>query len=389
MWDQCAHIERLASSAMTLLARRVDEAGKWRGEGFRRRPSRSRLTCGNVGVGAAGDARHVQERRRAAEDGAGDARAAGLSAAKAKLVSKAAKVAPGCEDGAVGVGDEGAAGEGAEGGVAGEGVGRYRRHARTDQKERSFREYTDDEGAWVLHARGPVEAGQAFRDAITPIIDRYFKEKRTPKDREPREAYAFDALIELAKRQRPADAEKKSSGRYLGLIRAESKRCSAGTSKATRSARSPGSARSRCASPGSSSATRSCKLVITKGVDVANVTHLGRSSTIAQQVRVVVAFPECTRLGCTRTQRLENDHRHGWTKTHTTRLDESDPLCDHDHDLKTYFGWALVEGTGNVPWSHPTTPTTPRTNRSRVAAGPTSLASRTPTSSISPTTTIL
>ena len=51
------------------------------------------------------------------------------------------------------------------------------------------------------------------------------------------------------------------------------------------------------------------KLVITKGVDVANVTHLGRSVTVAQQVALWWQSPECTRLGCTRTQRLENDHR--------------------------------------------------------------------------------
>src|SRR5262249_29831222 len=88
-------------------------------------------------------------------------------------------------------------------------------------RERSLREYTDEEGAWVLHARGPLEAGQAFRAAITPIIDRYFKVKREPEQREPREAYAFDALIELARGQTPVAPAKKSSGRYLGLIRAD------------------------------------------------------------------------------------------------------------------------------------------------------------------------
>src|SRR4029077_20335413 len=63
------------------------------------------------------------------------------------------------------------------------------------------------------------------------------------------------------------------------------------------------------------------KLVITKGVDVANVTHLGRSVTVAQQVALLWQAPQCTRWGGTRTFRLENDHREDWVKTRHTRLD--------------------------------------------------------------------
>jgi hypothetical protein len=88
------------------------------------------------------------------------------------------------------------------------------------------------------------------------------------------------------------------------------------------------------------------KLVITKGVDVANVTHLGRSATIAQQVALWWQQSACTVLGCTRTRRLQNDHRYEWVKTKRTRVDELDPLCKHHHDLKTYDNWALIEGTG-------------------------------------------
>ena len=101
------------------------------------------------------------------------------------------------------------------------------------------------------------------------------------------------------------------------------------------------------------------KLVITKGVDVANVTHLGRSVTVAQQVALWWRSPECTRLGCTRTERLENDHRDDWVKTKHTRLDESDPLCGHDHDLKTYRGRALVTGNGKRPMVPPHDPRHP------------------------------
>ena len=104
----------------------------------------------------------------------------------------------------------------------------------------------------------------------------------------------------------------------------------------------------------------SIAIVFTKGVDVANVTHLGRSVTVAQQVALWWQSPTCTRLGCNRTFRLENDHREDWAQTHHTRLDETDPVCGHDHDLKTYKGWAFVEGTGKRDMVAPHDPRHPK-----------------------------
>jgi len=98
------------------------------------------------------------------------------------------------------------------------------------------------------------------------------------------------------------------------------------------------------------------KLVITKGVDVANVTHLGRGVSVAQQMALLWSDPLCKVEGCNRTQRLENDHREGWAKTKTTRLDDTDRFCGHHHDLKTFKNWQLVHGKGRrpmVPPDHP------------------------------------
>jgi hypothetical protein len=106
-------------------------------------------------------------------------------------------------------------------------------------------------------------------------------------------------------------------------------------------------------------------LVITRGVDVLNVTHLGRGPTAAQKIALAWASPGCTVEGCWRT-RTENDHREPWAQTRHTRLDELDPLCAHHHDLKTRSGWALVHGTGKRPMvppddpQHPKPPPTPR-----------------------------
>ena len=57
---------------------------------------------------------------------------------------------------------------------------------------------------------------------------------------------------------------------------------------------------------------------------------------------------------------LEIDHRNPWADCHETVLTNLDPLCDHDHDLKTHHGWALIEGTGKRPMVPPDDPRHPR-----------------------------
>lgn len=101
------------------------------------------------------------------------------------------------------------------------------------------------------------------------------------------------------------------------------------------------------------------KLVITKGVDVANVTSLGRGATAAMKVALAWTSPTCTVEGCSRTH-TENDHRIDWAITRHTRLAELDPLCDGHHDKKTRDGWALVDGTGKRAMVPPDDPRHPR-----------------------------
>ena len=100
-------------------------------------------------------------------------------------------------------------------------------------------------------------------------------------------------------------------------------------------------------------------LVITRGTDVLNVTHLGRGPTAAQRVALAWRNQTCTVEGCFRT-RTENDHREPWVVTRHTRLDELDPLCAFHHDLKTRFGWALMAGTGKRPMVPPDDPRHPQ-----------------------------
>jgi hypothetical protein len=111
------------------------------------------------------------------------------------------------------------------------------------------------------------------------------------------------------------------------------------------------------------------KLVITKGTDVVNVTHLGRRPTVAQHVALLWQNPSCSAEGCPHSF-VQVDHRDPWAATHRTVLGQLDRLCLHDHDLKTHHGWSLVEGTGTRPFVPPTDPRHPNNTTATSPARP-------------------
>ena len=100
--------------------------------------------------------------------------------------------------------------------------------------------------------------------------------------------------------------------------------------------------------------------VVTRGVDVANVFHLGRKPVAVQETALEWRSPDCTTEGCNRTVRLETDHRNDWADTKVTLLRWLERHCGRCHDKKTRLGWALVEGTGKRPLVPPDDPRHPR-----------------------------
>ena len=100
-------------------------------------------------------------------------------------------------------------------------------------------------------------------------------------------------------------------------------------------------------------------VVFKNGVDVLNVTHLGRQVTAQQRTALEARGWWCERCGS--TYRVEIDHDTGWTLTRDTRLHDLRLACGHCHDLKTRHGlrWEgpygagfLVDSDGN-PWRAP------------------------------------
>ena len=365
LWEELDAVERLAASAKTLLAGRVAEAATWKRAGFRS-PAEQLAAVSGSPVSAARNALETSEQLKALPATAAAMRAGRLSRDKAAVISSAATVDPDAEPELLAGADQPLAAV-REKCLAAKGKDRNAAHKRI-KKARYAREFTDKEGAWNFMARGTAEAGRTFQVGHDPIVDEMFKAARAEGRDEPREAYAFDALIEMARRANQPDTDtdtatataKKPSPTYMALLRLDIEALRRGEVEGDEICEIPG------AGPIPVSVARELlgdailKLVITKGVDVINVTHLGRSPTVAQQVALWWQAPTCTAEGCTRSRRLENDHEIGWAQTHRTVLGELDPLCTHEHRLKTRHGWALVTGTGKRPFVPPDDPRHPK-----------------------------
>lgn len=290
-------------------------------------------------------------------------------------------------------------------------------------RDRFVRRWTDPDGAWCLRARGPAEAGAVLNTVLEPLIDEIFRTARRDDRRESREAYSFDALLALASgatvnavptapgtepatrahdpvpatpealahdpapadrtgrdrpagdgaatgsttngRPTPADPAappRRSTGspRFLALLRVDLAAITRGRTEGDELCEiagiGPVPARTARALLGDAV----LKLVITQGVDVANVTSLGRGPTAAQRIALLWATPGCTNSECDNTLAIQHDHRVPWADDQVTELHNLDRLCPNPcHARKTHDGWALVAGTGRRPLVPPHDPRHP------------------------------
>ena len=332
-----ATIERAAGGMKTKLARRVEESDAWRTAGHKTVADALAAATGTT----AQDAKQMLETSRnvASLPATANAMCAGvLSPQKADAIVSAASADPSKEADLLATADQSlreVRDECMRVRVAKHGDALYERVRR----ERRASTYTDAETAWNLHARGPADKGAEIARTLDDITDEIFKNKYAMGAREPREAYAFDALVEMARRARTGEGAK-SSAKPLCIMRLDWGAFLRGWVEDDEVCEIAG------VGPVPVSVARRLlgdavlKLVITKGVDVLNVTHLGRAATVAQRTALLWTSPKCEVAGCNRTHRLEIDHRVEWAKTRHTRLDELQRLCEHHHGLKTRSGRA-------------------------------------------------
>jgi hypothetical protein len=217
---------------------------------------------------------------------------------------------------------------------------------------RSLRPRSLPDGSHVLEARGPADRVAQIMAALEPFERELFETARRTKQIEHPEATAFDALVALAERSArgaTADAGAESVG-DPGAARAGRR---GGRPLATvvlhvskdayeRGWTEPGEI---CEVDGVGpvpvavarrlAADCILKAVVTDGVDVTRVAHLGRSIPAHLRTAVETRDRVCVIAGCEVERHLEIDHNVPFALGGPATLENLGGVCHHHHDLKT------------------------------------------------------
>ena len=384
--------ERLCAAAKAMTARRASQAGQWAQAGHRDEEAWLAQVSGSS-AGAARAALAVAQQMDAQPELARACRAGRLSAVQAGEIAAATAVDPGCAPGLID-----AAGR--------ESLARLRDscrqvvmagHSPADDTARRaalhqgryLRTWTDRDGAGRLDARLTPEGLARFQACLHPFQTEQFHAARRAGRREKPQCYAADALLALAGHaaahptNTPATGPARSEPAQPGSAQPGS-----GDAAGAGAARRAGPPTTVVALVDHAALVRGhiqdqecCVIqgigpvpvatvrallddaflaaVVTDGIDIRSVVHIGRRPTAAQWTALWVRDRACVVTGCGVATGLEAHHLTGWSATKTTCLDDLALLCSHHHDLASYQGWTLTGPPGQWAWHPPPNPTPP------------------------------
>lgn len=357
LWCELDRLARQVAAAKVLVARRVDDSLAWKREGF---ASAAEYLAAHGGT-SLGSARKELDTSKALPElpATKDALLDGtLSPDQGALIAEAATVNPAAERTLVEAARRDSFKELKDRSLRAKAAGD--RDPETTQRRihrnRSLREFTDSEGGWNLHARGTAADGAKIHAALAPVIEELFAEGRSTGVRETPDARAFDALVAVAGRSGGEAVGRRP--RRQALVRCDLESLQRGAVEGDEVCEVAGVGPVPVSAAVELLGEATWKLLVTRGIEVLNVTTLSRKATAAMLAALAWRSPACTVEGCGRTI-TQIDHRVPYAETGHTTLDELDPLCTHHHDCKTYDGWELVHGTGTraiVPPDHPRHP---------------------------------
>jgi hypothetical protein len=181
LWAALDTVERRAAATKLLLARRVEQAGRWKRDGHR---SAADQLAGIAGTSLRAAKNQLETSKKVAKlpATAKASRKGKLSAAKAEAIAAAAAVAPEAEADLLDGAEDAPLTDVRDKCLRARGRDRDAAHKRI-RNARSLKEFTDAEGGWNVMCRGTAEAGAAFRAAHRPIVDEMFKAARAPRVR--------------------------------------------------------------------------------------------------------------------------------------------------------------------------------------------------------------
>ncbi|MBA2272370.1 MAG: DUF222 domain-containing protein, partial [Actinobacteria bacterium] len=353
--EEFAAIERLAAAGKALCAQRVAKSGAWRRHGDRS-PARwmARTTGTSVGhaLGVLETAESIGE-LPATETAL---RSGELSQVQAQEIVSAAAVSPASEPGLLAAAKTETVSE------LKEHCAKIKAAASSDELDRyeairvrrRLRHFRDPDGAWHLDALLTPDAGAVVMAALEPYTERVFQAARAQGRRESHQAYAADALVELAEHTRACDDQPTScTPKAMVQVVVDHRALLRGSLEDGESCEVPGIGPIPVATARAWATDAYLSALLTDGSDIKAVCHLGR--TIPSRLRTAIEMRDrtCVVPGCDVGRHLEIDHIKPVTVGGPTRLDNLARLCRWHHYLKTHRGYRLSGGPGSWCFEHP------------------------------------
>lgn len=343
-----AEVERLAAAGKLAAAERVVATGVWRRGGSRTAADWLARQCG-ADAGRAREGLETAGRLAECPVVAVEIRAGRLSEAQAHAIVDAVAVRPDAEGRLVEfalrnslrrlreecrrvkVGDV-SAGEECE----------------AVYRSRSFKSWVGRDGALCGMFRYTPDAGAGFLAAVEARKDVLVRAARRDGRREPFEAYAADALVELVTEGRGAERGSSSPKRmvvvhvaYEAIVRgalADGEVCEI---------RGVGPVPLEVARR--MAADSVLRVLVTKGGQPMAVTPGKRTVPRALRILLEARDKTCAVVDCDVTRGLQVEHRKDFVLLGPTDLENCALLCPRHHDMKTYLGYRLVSA-GNSKW---------------------------------------
>jgi hypothetical protein len=355
VFDALTSLDRLAGGAVLRMAARYEESNAWKRNGARS-PEDDLARKTGTGTGRARRKLSTSKRLRSQPKTDEAVRRGRVSPDQADEVSEGAGAAPEVEDDLLDTAQKQPLHD------LRRRVAEERAKADRDREERArrlyrqrcLRRWDDADGMGNMLLRMSAEQLREVDARLKPLIDRAFADARDAGRMEPPEAYAADVVRDLLLSEPTGTGTGSGGGSGRQAVRPEKKVIALIDADALNRGWVEDGETCEIAGVGpvAVSAVRRLlsdaflSVVFRKGVDVVNVTHLGRQVTAQQRTALEArAGGRCERCGS--THRLDIDHNEGWTLTHDTRLADLSWLCWHCHDLKTRHHLRLAGTIGN------------------------------------------
>jgi hypothetical protein len=332
--------ERVCAAMKTLLARRIDETKLWRESGNRDAAHWVAEATGET-VGAAARALETARALDQLPDTEAAFRAGELSEVQAAEIAGAAGADSAAESALL----ETAAATSVKG--LRDHCRQLRAGAEADDRAwtrrlhegRRAHDWTDADGAYCVSARMAPDAGARFSSAWKAHTDRIFCDARRAGRREPRAAYAVDALVALATEGPCKPVEVHVAVDSAALARGHTdpgERCEI-----------------RGVGPAAVTTARALlddarvSVLLRDGDDVTAVSSPRRTIPIKLRRALEARYPTCGVKGCANDHFLEIDHIVPIEDGGRTELANLWRICTHHHALKTHGGWKVVGENGD------------------------------------------